>query len=644
MNILRFLKGKIVSLFPFILFQIAEVGFALSFIIGGISYAFKSLIYIAPLLMANIYFVLSRGSQMSKAFIYEKTTRINFLNMFLVTIFLIIISIILLVSFPTRPWGYFIVAPLIAGSIFVQLLCERPTWTDCLILVQISLLSLSIIWGVSLKYPLYFGASDTLIHMHYIDTVVQNGNVTGIGIDYAYFPLYHIFNAVGIEITDLSLRNVVFIFNGIVWQAGILFAYLVFKQFSKSRIFSLLACLLLTVSVDIIFYGMYAGTMAWAYVIFLCWLYLVIRKVNLNYILLSLIVMFTLILTHHTTVLFCIPVAFVIYISQKLFTRDRLGKSTVLLLSTQLLSICFFLYLFYIAVSFAAPVGRTWTQELIMPAGAQSYGTSSFGLNAAYYSFVILCYFIAIGAVIRDKKSGNNLWSIGGIALASLIFLVFYVSGPIDLLRQSRVGLLYRLRLLVSPFVIYMVAYGVNQLMHLEYTAGKNIFKRFIQMPILITGLVVVMSVSAMLSGANAADNTYMLRSADKGTQYFKNSELALFSFIENNGDHDLTLYGDWETTRNELYLNEFGTRQIIKSGDISYISVGYLVLRFGELQRTHGLSFATSGYQDTMYRYRLEQSSSETDIVANLSVKDCAYSNGYTQLYVLSQTIKPTE
>ncbi len=61
-----------------------------------------------------------------------------------------------------------------------------------------------------------------------------------------------------IEVTGLSLKNGLFITIGIVWQIGIIFAYLIINKISRSSQFALVSCLLFASSATGMFYGSYA--------------------------------------------------------------------------------------------------------------------------------------------------------------------------------------------------------------------------------------------------------------------------------------------------------------------------------------------------------------------------------------------------
>jgi hypothetical protein len=445
----------------------------------------------------------------------------------------------------------------------------------------------------------------------------------------------------GVEITDLSIKNGLFIFFGISWQVGILFAYLIFKKLSNSRMFSLSACLLLATSQQIIFYGMYAITRSLAYVMVLCWIYLILGKPKFKYVLLSFITISALILIHHATVLFFLPIIIIIYVFQILFTRDKLGKSGIQLLPILFLTICFFAYIFYIAYSFTNPTANEWFKIIITP--DHNIVTSSISnttwLISIYFSFVLLISLIGIGTAFKNDKFGGTDGNIIGIAFASVIFLLFYISGPLNLIPSVESGLIYRFQLLVAPFIIYIIAYGVNHLMSIEQDFRSYVLKRRTQIPLFTLALIVIMIFFSTISISNGDDNSYILRTSNIGSEYFSNSELASFSFVEDNCNSNSNLYGDYQTASNKLFFNDFPNTYEIKGGDISYIADGYLVFRSGELQKTGGLKFSLSGYpEDVNYQYNLENSNTQSNIVDNLSGQTCIYSDNDVQIYIINR------
>lgn len=639
---------NVVALFSYMLLIIAVSGFIVAFKFFGSEMVFKSLFYVIPIILAAVILIFKSQKACSKSeseealeLKLESASRLHvsglsFIHLVFTTILLFTISIIILISFPTRPWAYFIVMSLISGLIFLQILYIRPAWTDYLIISEIIMVSLNLIWGVVLKYPLYFGATDILSHLYGINTIVQNFHITDLGADYN-FPLFHIYNAIGVELTGLSLRTGLFVLMGIAWETGILFAYLLFLKFSNSRKFSLIACLLYAMSSPLILYGMYSITRSLAFVLILCCLYLIINKDNYKYVFLSLIIISALILTHHTTIFFFIPILLVVWISKKLFEGDKAGLSGLTILPIMTLSICSLSYLLYIADVFTSSILQQNLIEIMQSVeelGTKLRSPSQYFLGNISDSLFLFYSLIGIGIAMRQYSLGNKLVSFIIIGLPSLFFLIFYFSDIYSLIPKSSDLLLYRLPILVSPFIIFMVAYGLSYFIKFGRNTRQHNFK--VYLPVLPVISVIMITFFSTLTSANGGDVNYVQRSADVGSTYFTESELTAFSFIKRECNYYSVLYGDHETIRDKYDLPDdvFLTKRVITEGDISYIKEGYLVLRTGELQKSGGLEFSFEGSVDVFYRYHLSQSNSPTDILNSLSVKDCVYSNSDVRLF----------
>ena len=87
------------------------------------------------------------------------------------------ISIFLLETNDVRPVIYYIVMAIIATLVLLQILQKQSRATVMLILLQVMLLMVNLIWGVTLKYYFFFGAND-----------VHRGEIGGIGVAVADKP------------------------------------------------------------------------------------------------------------------------------------------------------------------------------------------------------------------------------------------------------------------------------------------------------------------------------------------------------------------------------------------------------------------------------------------------------------------------
>ncbi len=633
--------NRLSSLFPYILLLVAVLGLSFTIIIRRIDLTIFSLTLVIPLILSAVILLINKNINVAE--IPEHANRICFSHLFLINSLIFIISLIILVSYSARPLTYFILISLYSGILLLQIINRRQNWTDSLILFQIILLSLNLIWGMTLKYPLYFGDTDTLGHLNLIDTILKTAHVATYNTYYQNYPLYHIFTAIGVEITNLSIRTALFVLMGIAWQVGIIFAFLIFKSITNSPRFALIACLLFASSSQLIFYGSYSIARSLAFVFFLCWIYLIFNKAqkDIRYLLLSLIIMAALITTHHLNVLYVIPVLLVVYICQIFVNRSQqerlINPSFIYLLTISCIS-----YLIWVASSLAdsnipATIHGFLSSDMSLKGGfslTHGYGFSVV-MGTLFYSFVLLLCFLGMRVVIDCFKISHTTQMTGTFALAGFFMLLVYIPGLLYVLPLSDVILPERSALIVSPFVAFLMAYGLRYLYNMKATFLPYSVKT-ISLPMLSVGLVGITTFFSATSIGNANDTNYLPQTSTINSQYFTESELRSFSFMNNQGDNSLTLYGDYQTQRNNFSLSHFSTRNVIKSGDVSYISDGYLILRIAELQRKEALSFSPDGEGIVVDRYLISKLIPELDALANSSFGIRIYSDKDVQIYIV--------
>jgi hypothetical protein len=636
----RFLS-RVNVIFPFLLLLVAISGLSFTVYLGRTDLTLTSLVFVVPMFFAAVILFKNRSLRITDLTLPVYAGRIQFSHLFLINCIIFTISLILLVSSPTRPLAYFILVSLYSGILLLQIFCRRSPRTDFLIVLEILFLSLSLIWGVSLKYPLYFGDTDSLIHLRYIDIILTTGHIQNHDVTYLYYPLYHIFNAVGIEITGLSISTALFLFMGITWQAGILFSYLIFRSLTGSSKIAAIACLLLASSSQIIFYGSYSIARSLSFVFFLGWLFLVISKPEKNvwYLILSFIVMAAMILTHHVNVILIIPLLLLVYLCQIFYNRFRRNKPFEPLY-IYLFAVCVIGYLIWFAPELSNTTLISTIRAIlgsdmsIMGDITAGYGPSVI-IGIIYYSFVLLLCLLGLRIIFGFVNPGHNSRIAGAFALAGFFMLIVYLPGPLDLLSVSGLLMTSRFNLIVSPFIALLMAYGIYFLLKNNVT-GNSYSSSVLVLPVFTAGFVAIMTFFSTVSTGNAQDYDNFPHTSTIDTPYFTHQELKSFTFLRDQGNNTLTLYSDYQTRRNDYILGDFATRRIIQDGDISYIHNGYLVLRSAELERKHALTFSPDGFGATSYRYKIDPLNPENNIIATTAAKNRVYSNGNVQVFAI--------
>jgi hypothetical protein len=144
-----------------------------------------------------------------------------------------------------------------------------------------------------------------------------------------------------------------------------------------------------------------------------------------------------------------------------------------------------------------------------------------------------------------------------------------------------------------------------------------------------------------MICGGNSQDYPYLPYPSPTGTQYFTESELALFPYINQKANPELIIYGDYETSRDKYSIRETFTREILTDADINNITDGYLILRSGELRKRGGLTFSHDRYGGSLYRYYKDQANIRHYIDDILIGRDNIYNSGDIELYRITNIKK---
>jgi hypothetical protein len=633
------------TLFPYLLILIALLGVGLVLLMHNLSLLFMGSALIVPLLLSGVI-ILRRKKKGTDILSLNFDFKIGFLNLVLIYFILFVISIIILTIFAERQPIYFLVISLVSGVLLLQIIHQQSHGKEYFILFEMILLSLNLIWGVALKYPLYFAGTDIMNHLGYIESIVTSGHTFEIGTDYRYFPAYHVFNAIGTEITGMYIKNANIIIMGLAWQGATIYSYLIFKRLSGSSRLALLACLLFIVDETEVYFGSYAIARSLAFVLFMGWLYLAINlsQKKIQYVPLILITTLALILTHHTTIITVAPVLIVFYICQKIFygvfNRNSLIQSAPIFL----LIVGFFSYLIWVATSLFAPLLPNY-YSLIIQADSSikinprmvSGGPMSFIFNSLFFSLVLIFVPIGISTAWNWWKASHRLPIYRTIALAALLFLILYLPYPLGFLPQTQLTFSERFPLLVLPFMAFVMAYGIYYLMGIEF--GSRLIRGWLKgWPVGTTILVSAATFFSIVTSGNAQDSSILPNSYDTGSTYFTSAELDSLSFINQVADPQITFYSDYFVARNQFYLYNLTQRDVFRNGDLSNIGEGYGVLRTAELEKRGGLTFSPVGTIAQIMRYHIDPEDPKSNILINLSDQNAFYSNGSVQIYFINK------
>lgn len=253
----------------------------------------------------------------------------NNLNKFFMLVFLIccFISIVILYSFPVRIIWYYLLIAVMGVMILTQILYSEVFNSEQikLILMQIILLFLNIIWGVTLKYYFFIGRTDGLFHSFALENLLQKGYIDQTFENYQAFPLWHILCSFIYQIMNLQVTpaQVMFITNGLIYGCLVIVIYLIAKKFFNIKT-ALLSALFMCFNTDVIFYGMYS--IPRSVVFFLEGLLILLMAQKKIYLksALYLLILVGLIMYHTASMPFILLILVLLYILQSVY---RVAKS-----------------------------------------------------------------------------------------------------------------------------------------------------------------------------------------------------------------------------------------------------------------------------------------------------------------------------
>jgi hypothetical protein len=552
--------------------------------------------------------------------------------LYIVLLFIIsyLVSLCLLIQGGIRPVAYFCLVAVMAGLIFIEILGTEKMQGNRhgIILIQIALLAMNLVFGQTLKLPLYFGGGDLLFHMNYISSIVESGHVTEALEAYQPFPLFHIFGASGVLVTGMPLQTSYFVLNGLSFIISLPIVYLLVRQVTKDARLALMATLLYSLFQEVIFNGMYMNTRELAYILCLLILYLLIqRNWWLRIVAVGLII--PLILLHHTTLIHLSGILVLIMVIEFILYRrsQYIGYHYPVLFTIAYVGY----WLYFCSHFFHSVIVMLSSAEVVaVPATTEVVGvplTSTIAKNADYS---ILLFFVLIGIVsqlYQDDKDTN----LGHVfALFTFVSLPLFIPSIASLL--SSMFLAYRLQLLISPVIALAMAAGVLALLprlainrqHLKSAALSGVILLFI----------LLFSFSSVFLSGSQTDQDLSELGGMGPRRYFTQAELSSFSFLTQY-EEDIPIYSDSHAARyfeGFLKIPANGTTDGLDAGKIEE---GYMLYRKEAFELRGILLFRTAGVE-AMYAGLHEYKTGDIpDLETTWQVENKIFNNAVVQIYL---------
>lgn len=258
------------------------------------------------------------------------TMELSFKVLIVIFLLLLSLSLLLLKTPDVRPYLYYVLVAIAATVIFLEIVATRhDPRKPLVILPQIMVLSLSIIWGVTLKYYYYTGWTDVLGHAWFAENLVDTGHVSSVFGVYQAFPLWHILSAslYMISAMPVGMNEIMYLACGLVFFALPIAVYLISLRLAAGQKIALVSALILAVNSDVLIMGMYsiARSIASLFLVVLLLILLADRAANKKETpkMLALALFFTLVIIvfHTVSILFVLALLGTVYVLQKVLGR-----------------------------------------------------------------------------------------------------------------------------------------------------------------------------------------------------------------------------------------------------------------------------------------------------------------------------------
>lgn len=593
-----------------------------------------------PIIAASLIIIFSKPKNIdSKEIIKLHHLPIGRRNYHLIYILLYLISIYLLIAYQTRPLAYFILIGLMAVVIFAEILTANYVNKPAGILLKIILLAANLIFGQTLKLPLYFGGTDILPHLNWIKTLLTNQHITTPMENYEYFPLYHILNAMGRLLTNLDLQNAYFAVIGLSFLSSIYFIYLIAYRVTESINKSLAATLIYSLSSEALFAGMSMVTRVMSYVVFLIMFYLLLTKKqgDARNNMLALFLIIPLVLLHQITLVQEVMIFIAFFMLEIIiYHRNKLFR----LMFPLIFIVGFTSYWLYVASPFfngTIKILFTTTETVVIPESppnAPLYMSFTGNLETTIFAFfaIIGVYLLLVHGLAQKEKGRLGVL----FALFSFLAMPLFFRGPADYF--SPLLLSYRIPLMILPFMIVPVAEGLFFFLKSRGTRPQNTMKS----TALLSFTIFVLAMTTTLTLGNSTDLNLKKLLVKESRQYFTESELSGFDFCTGKINNDIEVYTDYESVR---YLSKYAGRKASSSNEFiespATVGDGYLFLRSDHLKERGKLVFVTggAGFMGMSKTYTADDFNKKL-ILENLEKQNKTFENNTGVVYLSSEAI----
>ncbi|KGK99158.1 hypothetical protein LI82_03775 [Methanococcoides methylutens] len=309
-------------LFLYILPFVGVTGVVIPLLFGQSNLSLLGSYLAIPLILAPFIYVKQSKNENNFTSLDPKTFNL-FLSAYFICLF---ISIILFYTFDVRPLVYYFVISVMASLILLEIvLFDISEKKGIVIIIQMVILSLDLIWGVTLNYNFFIGRTDPMGHAWLIQNAIDNAYITDIFAVYKPFPLWHILCAFVQNIlgTSLSTQKIMFFTNGIIYSFVPIISFLICQKIFDNKKIALLAALFVLLNPDVILYGMTSIPRSVSSFLEIVLIFVLLYSNDSKKKLIAIILTFSFIIYHTASVPYVFLILLGIYTLSRIYTQEN---------------------------------------------------------------------------------------------------------------------------------------------------------------------------------------------------------------------------------------------------------------------------------------------------------------------------------
>lgn len=638
---------KVISfMFPLAIILAVIFTFVWMFATGKPGYALRGLFTGIPAILSCLFVLYIYRKDVSLHDV-DSFSSINIKSLaYVFSIFYIGSIVVLLLSQGNRPWYYFVFVLVMYLSVFLQIFSKEVK--PSLALLEVFLILVNLTYSVTFNYDFYFGTTDILPHIFLSEFIVTTGQIISTSLsDYAFFPLYHIFVAEAAEILNISAKTSLFLITAPVYALTVIFLYYLFNYITHNRQISLLSCLLYSVSYIVLYYGANVITRTMSFVAFILLLYLVysvnFKEDKFSFKALSVVVLIFLTLVHNVSILQFVLLLVILFASEYIIgAGNYVSKPFFLLLNVTFTAYWFFVAYLFMQRSLTPRLQSHFWDSIVLTSGGSDVLEEGLISLMGLLDKSVFLFFALIGIGFLLKNYRKNYASVLG--LFALFTLIFYIPNPLNTIWQFKVLFrVDRFMLFVSPFMAFVMGYGVYVFWNYMDKYGPKKFNT-------MSFVVIMLSIFVFISSVFSISDANMLGQSSKH-EYFTENELSSFDYVYKYIPEGSAVYSDYYTTRyfylpsipedtSSMNISIYNNYRIDNVSELSSYR-GYVVFRTQEFLR-NGLYFGSdeSSTKETSNYFYRNTPENIIELEDNLTKANKIYSNPATDIFAPVQAL----